>query len=446
MEVSCFGYNSSGLSHATCHSRTQILHTWHAGHQRRFRNKNNASKYASVSRGRGVSRSCAVVGTEQPGLLFSTGEPAAWDEAGVGHPIVRYYLGDNEQRWFMWYTGKSTACHDIDGIFPSSGSIGLAVSSDGLQWERGHGPISGARGESRSKDVGKVLQPNEDWWTHDTCHVSVSDVQILSNSAVDSPGGVYWCFYAGGDFEQVQVPEGLRVTDVCPTEREGLRTRPGLAMSQDGRNFARIEGDHHTGALFDVGEPGEWDALFIGAPQVVAAGPRDMRMYYHSYDEKKKRYVVGVATSPDGFRWEKRGPVFDGAPEGAPDDTFDSMGAASRCVVRDIDTKQYFMFYEGVCRAKKRRSIGMAVSKDGISSWKRCDAPILEASEDDECWDSGSVGTPWAVSMAKGRWRLYYSGSDKAHGSSWNGIGVALSDPEGQVFHGAPVTFTKRVA
>lgn len=39
-------------------------------------------------------------------------------------------------------------------------------------------------------------------------------------------------------------------------------------MSQDGRNWARIEGDHHSGALFDAGEDGDWDAAFVGAPQV----------------------------------------------------------------------------------------------------------------------------------------------------------------------------------
>lgn len=38
--------------------------------------------------------------------------------------------------------------------------------------------------------------------------------------------------------------------------------------SQDGRNWARIEGEHHSGGLFDVGGPGSWDELFIGAPQV----------------------------------------------------------------------------------------------------------------------------------------------------------------------------------
>lgn len=386
---------------------------------------------------------------DQPGLLFMAGQNnGAWDEAGVGHPVVRYYLGDDEQRWFMWYTGKSKRCHDIDAIFPSSGSIGLAVSSDGLRWSRGHSNIEGSRGEGRASDVGRIMQPNEDWWTHDTCHMSVSDVQLLSTSAVSAePGGVYWCFYGGGDFEEVAVPEGMGSSDDDNISLvEGLRVRPGLAMSQDGRNFARIEGEHHTGALFDVGAPGEWDELFIGSPQVVAAGPKDMRMYYHSFDQKKNAYVVGVATSVDGFKWEKKGPIFDGS-AGGSDDTFDSMGAGARCVVRDIDSKQYFMFYEAFCRSTNRRSIGLAVSKDGIQDWKRFDRPVLERSSDATCWDSGSVGTPWAVSMAKGRWRLYYAGTPEDRvGGAWSGIGVAMSTVDSSVdFLGAPVQFERKV-
>ena len=41
------------------------------------------------------------------------------------------------------------------------------------------------------------------------------------------------------------------------------------------------------------------------------AAPRDMRMYYHTYDARRGRYLVGAATSPDGFRWKKLGPVFE---------------------------------------------------------------------------------------------------------------------------------------
>ena len=308
-----------------------------------------------------------------------------------------------------------------------SPTAGVAVSSDGITWQRGSGVVEGARGAQRALDVGKVLAPNGDWWWFDTCHLGVGDVQILSSNSVQSGEGVYWMFYSGGSFEQVALPAGLSqvrplgpppprqlswggtgqgrccrakhgrimgehsvllhspVADECCRlylpcllfclqssmdgdggEQEGLRLRPGLAMSQDGRNWARIESEHHTGALFDVGQPGEWDELFIGAPQVggwvglgwclvsgvhaallpaccmsgcchqhctnmqhsqlgscrtippvaprlqvIAAGPRDMRMYYHSFDRSRQRFVVGLATSPDGFRWTKKGPIFE---------------------------------------------------------------------------------------------------------------------------------------
>jgi len=64
----------------------------------------------------------------------------------------------------------------------------------------------------------------------------------------------------------------LHIVSIC--HLRARRLRPGLAMSQDGRNWARIEGPHHTGALFDVGEEGEWDQLYIGSPQVHMSGLR----------------------------------------------------------------------------------------------------------------------------------------------------------------------------
>lgn len=38
---------------------------------------------------------------------------------------------------------------------------------------------------------------------------------------------------------------------------------------------------------------------------------------------------AGMATSQDGLAWQKKGPVFDGGPEGA----FDEMGAGRRRIV-----------------------------------------------------------------------------------------------------------------
>ena len=63
-------------------------------------------------------------------------------------------------------------------------------------------------------------------------------------------------------------------------------TRPGLCLSQDGRNWARVEGEHHSGALFDVGEEEAWDASGVRDPKVLLAGPNDIRVYYGSVDAK----------------------------------------------------------------------------------------------------------------------------------------------------------------
>ena len=202
-----------------------------------------------------------------------------------------------------------------------------------------------------------------------------------------------------------------------------LSTRPGLALSQDGRNWARIEADHHTGALLDAGAEGEWDAHFIASPQLVAAGPRDLRMYYHSYDAANSKWTVGVASSRDGLKWERGSAIFAG---GGSD--FDSAGAAARHVVQDPASRQWVMLYEGVDAASGRRSIGVAISKDGLSGWKAAASSPILAPGPPGAWDSGDVGAPCAVPMAAGQWRLYYGGrAASAPRGAWCGVGLALS-------------------
>eukprot|EP00892_Ulva_mutabilis_P004235 jgi/Ulvmu1/2183/UM013_0028.1 len=380
-------------------------------------------------------RASAPAAAATGGLVLPLGGAGAWDAAAIHNPVVRVYQGDNEQRWFMWYTGRASAAASNDSLFPAAGKIGVAVSSDGVNWKRGEGPVSGTRA---ADDAGACMESDgSDWWTLDTHSLAVSDVQMFSSSAVNSGTGVYWMFYTGCDYDAAEVPAALGSLVGVDTGAEGLCGRPGLAMSQDGRNWARIEADHHTHALFDRGEEGEWDALFVGAPQVLAAGPKDMRLWYHSYDAQQQRFRVGLATSEDGFKWDKQGPVFEGGPEGA----FDGAGVGARCVVRDLDSRQYFMFYEGFS-ADGRRSIGVAVSEDGRGGWQRHEEPVLRAGEG-EAWDAAEVGAPCAVAMAAGKWRLYYAG--RAADGVWGGIGVALSE-DGQTWHGAPTKFRRRDA
>ena len=56
------------------------------------------------------------------------------------------------------------------------------------------------------------------------------------------------------------------------------------------------------------------------------------------------------------------------------------------------------MYYEAVA-ADNKRSIGMAVSQDGVKDWRRLGRPVLEAGQPGS-WDAGGVCSPSVVSMA----------------------------------------------
>jgi len=86
--------------------------------------------------------------------VFDLGTTNSWDCVEIGSPVVKRYLGDEEERWYMCYHGRSS-----DN--PCSNSVGLAVSSNGIHWEIGRGPIQS------SGDTGLVLNRSEDWWAFD---------------------------------------------------------------------------------------------------------------------------------------------------------------------------------------------------------------------------------------------------------------------------------------
>ncbi|KAG8366374.1 hypothetical protein BUALT_Bualt17G0073100 [Buddleja alternifolia] len=337
------------------------------------------------------------------GLIFDLGPINSWDSLEIGSPVVKRFIGDEEERWYMWYHGRSIQN-------PNSDSIGLAVSSNGVHWERGLG------GVKSNSDVGLVMNCSNDWWAFDTHSVRPCEVVIMSSSKVRANSAVYWLYYTGFCSEKLAV-ENVELG----VGNGDLMSLPGLAMSQDGRHWARIEGEHHSGALLDVGSEGEWDSLFISSPQVVFHGVGDLRMYYHSYDVEKGHFSIGIARSRDGMRWIKLGKVLGGGQNGA----FDERGIVNARVLRNRRDGKYLMVYEGV-GGDRRRGIGMAVSSDGLRDWRRrSDGPVLEQSRAGG-WDCEGVGLPCLVQMDGDvdEWRLYYRGIGEGGRS---GIGLAVS-------------------
>ena len=399
---------AGGVSRRNATTTTTATATARVAHGRLRRNQcthqHHRGRVALRQRRRGaVEAAAGAVPATEGSLVFGRGDGAsnAFDAASVGNPVVKYFAGDDESRWMMWYSGA-----DAEG----AECVGLATSTDGIEWSRGNTFTETYRNDvnGQSVDVGKVLWANtEDWWTFDTRGVRVGDVQLISSDSI-SGGSVYWMFYHGSNFEEVN---GV----------EGARTRPGLCLSQDGRNWARVEGEHHSGALFDVGQAGEWDEVDVPDPKVLLAGPNDIRVYYASIDAKTGASSIGLARTRDGFVYAKRpGAIFGPGPSGS----FDDAGVASPCVVR-LGRAEFIMFYEAYSSAAPGiASIAVATSKDGIE-WTRPSAPALGPGVSG-AWDEGGVGKPYAVPMAGDRVRLYYEGRNLGS-STGAGVGVALS-------------------
>ncbi|EEF39964.1 conserved hypothetical protein [Ricinus communis] len=355
------------------------------------------------------------------GLVFDLGPIDSWDSKEIGSPVVKRFLSDEEERWYMWYHGNSSEKNSgLD-------SIGLAVSSNGIHWERGIEAVKS------SGDVGLVMNCCQDWWAFDTISIRPSEVVVMSSNKVRASNAVYWLYYSGFSSEKVDFvnDDSLDFNVENPEKfcfgnensddgRNIFKSLPGLAISQDGRHWARIEGEHHSGALFDVGSECEWDSLFIASPQVVFHGNGDLRMYYHSFDMENGQFGIGIARSRDGIKWVKLGKIMGGGKSGS----FDEFGVMNASVVKSKKDGKYVMAYEGVASDGKR-SIGLAVSPDGLKDWRRFqDGEVLKPSEKDG-WDNRGVGSPCLVQMEGDvdEWRLYYRGVSN---EGRTGIGMAF--------------------
>jgi len=191
--------------------------------------------------------------------------------------------------------------------------------------------------------------------------------------------------------------------------------------------------------LFDVGSEKDWDFLYIASPHVVFHGDGDLRMYYHSFDEKTGEFCIGMARSRDGIKWLKLGKILGGR-KSEKDGLgfFDELGGRYPCVTRNKRDESYVMAYEGVDRTGKT-SIGFAVSKDGIKDWKRVqDEEAVIAVGEGGAWDNEGVGCPYLIEMdgdSDHQWRLYYRGVGNG---GRTGIGLAVS--QGNVI----TSFTKQ--
>ena len=329
------------------------------------------------------------------GLIFTPGSENWWDSERISNPIVMH-CGD--RNWKMWYYGRDP---NFDrAINLPTGRCGLAISEDGIHWERVRGNLT----------MGAVLEPSSDENRFDSGHIGVNDVQFHND--------LYWMWYFGGD---------RTITKMGNIEAKGINMLPGCAVSRDGINWIKLEGPY-KGAILDRGKPDEFDALFCGWPKILK-DRENWKMYYHTLNPQTRKFIVGLALSEDGLHWQKFGQVLGAGEPGS----FDEGGIGTRHIITTGD--RYLMFYEGV-DSQGNHSIGVAVSTDGIKWEKQAGSQdngsiFQQSPKGQDIWDAGPIGTPYIVPMSDGSYRMYYVGTNEGgydELSSLHQIGLAVSD------------------
>jgi Glycosyl hydrolases family 32 N-terminal domain len=375
--------------------------------------------------------------------------------------------------YVMWYHGRSLAMNNNTLPPLSTGRIGRAVSKNGLVWEKQRLHLD--TGCSASEDVPDVtLGLNRDsWWGFDTTHIGLGnvllpdrkDTPVVGGETVNGndddgnpggDGGIYFMYYMGGNGEQQPMSDYVNTS--TDATLQGMKMRIGVAVSQDGITFGRVEGDDPTGAIvvpFDKSDPNQKrqelkdidmeEELYCAWPEVVVRRapakkqgnektPDKFVMYYSTMVKETKQKCIAHAISPDGIRWTKQGICIRPTDESA----LDSGGCACCCVVKNavfdnsqwleyddsgtadvVDGSGYTMFYEGISRADQKHRILAATSSDG-KAWTKTGL-VLDIPPEEGAWDAGGVGSPHVIRYVIQLDRLLRSATN------WTNIAVCPS-------------------
>lgn len=228
-------------------------------------------------------------------------------------------------------------------------------------------------------------------------------------------GNQYHLFYAGGDDRS--------------THRIGMAT----AEMTDLQNWSR------KGPLFEVGQPGAFDARWCVLPHAVRMNTNRRHLYYTGNQGKGSGLSsfpgIGLATSDDGQNWKRHGqtPVLAISGEAG---TPDAIGIAGGSViqVKQADGTSEWRFYYTGCPTigaphllNQQKTICLAVSQDGIQ-WKKR-GTILQRDPNRDYENVGVAG-PVVLQRADGTFQMWYS----AIGSRWGYYCICYAESDDGIF------------
>ncbi|MBN2296645.1 MAG: hypothetical protein JXM70_29725 [Pirellulales bacterium] len=204
-----------------------------------------------------------VKGPASGGSVLDVGPAGSWYESYVGMPTVNF----DGKTYRMWFVGGQET-NDPGVPYGAYERIGLATSSDGLNWQV-------ANGGQPVLDLGPA---------------GSYDNKGLSHPFVLRVGETFMMWYAAIDGTTAGSlglsPTHVRVERVC------------LATSTDGIQWTRTNGGN---PVMDIGPPGSIDSIQTDGMAIVQS-EENFKMVYGAYNGK---HSIGAATSPDGINWTK---------------------------------------------------------------------------------------------------------------------------------------------
>jgi len=239
-------------------------------------------------------------------------------------------------------------------------AIALVRSEDGFTW-------------TQEPEICLAADPTSGWEND------------LNRSCTVKKDGVWHMWYTG----QVFKPGGWR---------EGW-SRIGYATSTDGVHFTRVRRE----PVIVPELP--FEKTSVMNPYVRWDATRGVWRMWYAAGEIYEPNVLAYAESKDGLVWKKNPePFFEHGDAMAWDR--DRVGA---CEVHPLPDGRWVMFYIGYSDIDTAR-IGCAISKDGLTDWKRLGqnpivSPVLGT------WNGSACYKPSVVRDEKnGRWLLWYNG------------------------------------
>ncbi|HEU4943467.1 MAG TPA: hypothetical protein VFT18_09385, partial [Gaiellaceae bacterium] len=383
-----------------------------------------------------------------PGLpvpVLEHGPAGSADSFSAADPSV---LRDGSA-WKMWYTGDDS----------SKKRIAYATSLDGVNWSKG-GKVIAPEDPGVSANIEFGAFAPTVWKTQSGYSMlltgrklvggGVFQTKVMNSTSVD---GVSWtgpspALNPSGsntnfDYSNLNAPELLQDPG-APTPYKlyysgntidangNFHTRVGLATSNNGSSFNKVNGSQTGGAVLDVGALGTaFDARQASGLSVAAPAGATTKFvgFYWGTRGSDFKPRLGEATSADGTAWAK---VSVSAPNGGAlfplgnPASFDNGGQRDPNVLSDSGTFQ--LYFTGL-DSSGVRSIGSASTpEDGGSklpdnaSWSARNQLL---SGDGSGFDATAVAHP-SVIKDGATYVMYYTGLD-ANGSSKIGRATAVS-------------------